>query len=832
MRILVIIESSGKCEKIKSILNKLDNHTYIIISSGGHIKNLPKYKLGIDVDNNFMATYENIADRKKHIDKIKKEACKVDKILLGTDNDREGAKIAYDIQCLLSGIVKSKNKKQKNTFGLPTRIIFNEISKDAFKKSIQNQSDINMNVVHAQMARRIIDRLIGYKISPIADKCIQSTNYVSVGRVINSVTKIIIDKELDIENKNIGSKFNVYGKFVTENNIDLNNAKLNKEYNDKTKIIKFLKKISTKDFYIKNLNKKVVNESPSPPYCTATIQQDSYNKFKYSIKKTNCILQQLYQKGYITYIRTDSEIISESIISDINEIIEEKYGSKFIKNRTYGKKKAKHSQDAHECIRPVDVKLLVVDESDEEHKLYKIIWNRTISSQMSDAQYKIYTIDIHIKKVKPYFIEKNKLLLFNGYLILYGKSNEQDHMNIYDTIKENEIIKYEKINGLENYNELPKRYSESTIIKKLKTMGIGRPSTYETSIEKIKNKKYVEKKNIDGVIQKCHNVILDIKHYTKTGDIKEEILNKKYGNEKNKYVPTLLGKKVNKYVQNNFGELFNLGFTSKIEEELDNISNGKSNWIDVIQNVYTILDNNLKIIVISDNIDHKIKIGEFNGNNVYVTKNKNHVNMLYENRILKLKLEDLPSDLNQITFTCDLQKLLEYPKLVGQYKNKDVYVHIGPHGKYIKYNDGNYKLLKCKIKSNKINCDPKVNKVNNNDCDPKVNKVNDNDCDPKVNNVNDNDCDPKVNDNDCDSKVNNELLDNCIKSIESSKFLEINKFKYGKRFIYIMRGKKCNYIKNGKNIIFIDNMINANQLTFKETKELIKRGNKTFKKSL
>ena len=683
MKTLLIVESPAKCKTIEKLLGS----NYIVLSSFGHIRNLDSKSLGVDIENNFEPKYEILSDRNKQIKAIRETIKNVNKVLLASDEDREGEAIAW--HC---AVVFKLNINEKN------RICFHEITKSALENAVSNPRTINMEMVYSQQTRRILDRIVGFKLSPLLWKYIAPK--LSAGRVQSVALKIICDQEKDILSFQQKKYYKTIGLF----NKDIN-ATLNKDYIEEKEILIFLEHCKSCIFTIKSIIKKKSEKNPPPPYITSTIQQDASVRFNISSKKIMSILQKLYENGFITYHRTDSTIISTVILEEIKEYINKNYGDKYLHLRSY-RSKVKCAQEAHEAIRPTDINRTnidnIVNNFDEiDKKIYNLIWKRTMASQMSASIADIYTISISISNRIELFISTLQKLIFDGYKIIYDdiveEGKEEDSKNIpnfiVDTIKENEILTYDKITSTEKYQNAPPRYTESSLIKKMEKNGVGRPSTYASIIETIIERKYVEKKDVIG---KKIDTLSYFLEKTKVIKVKKETIT--HGGEKKKLVPSDIGMNTNQFLENNFENILNIHFTSSLEEELDEIVNSNKIWKDVIHNFYdNFIPNvnklNEKENIIKNNNEKK----RFLGNNekeepvyAYIGKYGPVLQIGSEKNIRYMKIDSSYS-VNTITLE-DMKKIEIYPKNIGKYEDKDIFIKKGMYGFYISYNDINYKI--------------------------------------------------------------------------------------------------------------------------------------------
>ena len=682
MKTLLIVESPAKSKTIEKLLGP----NYIVLSSFGHIRNLDKKSLGIDVNDDFKPNYRILTKRSKQIKLIQEAIKNVDKVLLAADEDREGEAIAW--HC---AIVFKLNINDSN------RICFHEITKSALENAVANPRQINMAMVYSQQARRILDRLVGFKLSPLLWKYICPK--LSAGRVQSAALKIIIDQEKEINKFTENKFYKTVGLFDKKINATLNHNFLLSD-----EITNFLNDCKKSVFTIKDIDKKTVEKRPPPPYITSTIQQDISNRFGFSSKKTMSILQKLYEKGLITYHRTDSTNLSTHIQDEIKKYLLGNFDKKYLHLRTY-KSKIKCAQEAHEAIRPTNINTQVLNDKCDniEKKIYNIIWKRTVATQMSASITDIYTINITISNRKELFIAKASKLIFDGYRKIYDDlKNDEDDNNvteelsedfIIDNIKKDDLLKYLKITCSEKFESCIPHYNEASLIKKMEKIGIGRPSTYSNIIETIIERKYVEKKDIKGKKIDISVIILE----------KDAINNKKenivIGGEKKKIIPTDLGITTTDFLEKNFGDILDSNFTSNLEEKLDSIANNNIIWYNVIKEFYDIfivsvnnLDN--KNLIIKNKDDKKRFIGNNADNKkIYAYIGKyGPVLQIGEEKDVKFIKVDPKYSINTITLD-DYNIITKYPKKLGLLENNDVLLKNGQYKFYISYCEKNHKLI-------------------------------------------------------------------------------------------------------------------------------------------
>lgn len=700
MKKLVIVESPNKIKKISQFLG----NDYIVRASFGHIRNLASNELSIDIGNNFKPKYINLQDKKNVINDLKTNLKRCNEVYLAADYDREGEAIAWH----LAEVLKLKNNNTK-------RILFTEITKNALNNAIKNPTEININMFNSQQARRILDRLIGYKITPILWKQIQGNQKkdisLSAGRVQSIITKLIIEREDEINNFKGCVYFNTRGSFNDINDDTKTiNGKLNKNFETYEEANLFINNCKDSVFSIESIFLKKTTKKPPAPFITSTLQQEASNIYHFSPKMTMSLAQKLYEQGYITYMRTDSVILSDEILDKIKDYVVETYGEDYLKIRKLDNKK-NNTQEAHEAIRPCYINKETIDDNIElgsnEKKLYRLIWRRTVASQMSSAKINVYTSNIGIDNSEYKFIGKQEKVIFPGFIKLYKpfeeieNNEDENELESGSIIKKGTILKHNEITSEETYSKPSiHRYTEASLIKKLDDIGIGRPSTYSGMISIVQTRKYVEKKDTDGEEKEINTIILE-----NTNNIIEEKKTIKVGIEKQKLFSTDIGRIVTLFLNKNFDFLMDYTFTAQVEDELDLIAKGEKKWVDVVKNYYEIF--NPKILELSsveyknsknnklekDNYKKKLGICPNTKKEVIVYIGKygpcaclldtnpknNKYAPLGDYKIDKINLEDA-------------LELLIYPINKGEYNSKNISIHKGKYGKYIKYDSKNYKI--------------------------------------------------------------------------------------------------------------------------------------------
>jgi len=566
---LVIVESPAKAKTIGKFLGK----EFLVKSSFGHIRDLSKKNLGIDIDNNYKPQYIVSSEKKKIVEELKKLSSEATTVWLASDEDREGEAIAWHlVETLKLDPAKAK------------RIVFHEITAEAIKKAISNPRYIDTNLVNAQQARRLLDRLVGFELSPLLWKKIKPA--LSAGRVQSVTVKLIVEREREINHFKTSSAFRITADFIIKGKGDKKYklvAELDKRIRNKTDVLDLLGKLKSATFIVENVTKKSGKKSPSPPFTTSTLQQEAGRKLGFSVAQTMTLAQKLYEAGKITYMRTDSVNLSESALYSSAQLIQSQFGKEYLQTRRY-KTKTKGAQEAHEAIRPAYMENSSISGSAPEKKLYDLIWKRTIASQMSDAITEKTVITISNSSSTEKFIASGEVIRFDGFLKVYMESSEEEEDETGKgllppiTVKDN--LPLEKIDAIEKYTTPPPRYSEASLVKKLEELGIGRPSTYAPTISTIQQRGYIIKEDRPG---KNRNVVFIT---LENNLIKEIIKSETYGAEKAKLFPTDIGMIVNDFLEQYFTEIMNYNFTATVEEEFDQIAEGKMEWTKMIDRFY------------------------------------------------------------------------------------------------------------------------------------------------------------------------------------------------------------------------------------------------------
>lgn len=562
---LVIVESPAKAKTIEKFLGA----DYQVESSFGHIADIPSKEIGVDIENNFKPKYEVSADKKAVVKKLKDLSKKAETVWLASDEDREGEAIAWHL-------AEELKLKKENT----KRIVFHEITKTAIQKAIENPRDIDYNLVNAQQARRVLDRLVGYELSPVLWKKVRAG--LSAGRVQSVSVRLIVEREREIDQFNSESSFSITAEFVAENGKSFK-AKLPKNFKTQEEAYAFLEKNIGAQFKVADLETKPAKKSPAAPFTTSTLQQEASRKLYYSVSQTMMLAQRLYESGLITYMRTDSVNLSQDAIKAAEAEIVNYYGKEFSKPRNFSTK-AKGAQEAHEAIRPTDMSRHSVNIDRDQARLYELIWKRTIASQMSDAQLERTNVTIAADKHNQNFVATGEVLLFEGFLKVYLEGNDdedEEQEGLLPAMKVNEALVNNGITATQRFSRPPARYTEAALVKKLEELGIGRPSTYAPTISTIVARNYVEKGTTEGSERNYEVIRL------KNSEIKTVTQVEKVGADKGKLIPTDIGIIVTDFLVKNFDTILDYNFTAKVEGSFDEIAEGNLDWTKMMNEFYS-----------------------------------------------------------------------------------------------------------------------------------------------------------------------------------------------------------------------------------------------------
>ena len=667
---LVIVESPAKAKTIEKFLGS----DFKVVSSNGHIADLPSNELGIDLENNYSPKYKISTDKKDLVKKLKNQLKNVETVWLASDEDREGEAIAWHLAENLN-LDESKTK----------RIVFREITENAIRSAIENPRVINKSLVDAQQARRVLDRLVGYKISPILWRKVKGG--LSAGRVQSVALRLVAEREKEIINFVPESYFKTLGQFSKSDN-SIFNAKYSKNIDEDEKFNEFLEGFIKAKFTVQTVEKKPISRKPSAPFTTSTLQQEASRKLGFNVARTMQAAQKLYEAGHITYMRTDSNNLSEFATKSIAEVISMNYGNQYSKTRIYSTK-SKNAQQAHEAVRPTNFSNKVLNLDSDQTNLYDLIWKRTVASQMSDAILDKTIVKINSNNHDGIFQSEGEVIKFDGFLKLYQETKDnivldESKNNILPDFYEGEEINKIKISVTQSFSKAPFRFSEATLVKKMEELGIGRPSTYAPTISTVMNRKYVFKGTNNA---KTRQIV----QYNISDEIIKETKIENFGSNKGKLVPSEVGILVNEFLTNNFKNIIDYNFTANVENEFDLIANGSKDWKSIINKFYEPFS-----LVIEDvqknakretgerilGTDPKtgrqlsVKLGKYGPiaqiGKVDEEEKPIFASLLPEQQISTISVEDA-------------LKLFELPVYVGDYENEKVEANIGRYGPYIRY---------------------------------------------------------------------------------------------------------------------------------------------------
>ena len=675
---LVIVESPAKAKTIQKYLGK----DFEVKSSFGHIRDLPKKGMGINLEN-FTPDYEISADKKKVVADLKAAAKKAETVWLASDEDREGEAIAWHLAQELK--LKSENTK---------RIVFHEITKNAILKAVENPREIDQNLVNAQQARRVLDRIVGFEMSPVLWKKVKPG--LSAGRVQSVAVRLIVEREKEIREFKPVPSYKVEGVFTNLEKQEIS-AKLKKDFTKEQDAENFLNQVQNIDFKVLNIDVKPAQRSASAPFTTSTLQQEASNRLGYGVTTTMRVAQRLYEEGYITYMRTDSVNLSQEAINAAKNQILKEFGEEYSQPRNYVTKSAS-AQEAHEAIRPTDFRVKSIGDA-QLNKLYQLIYKLTLASQMTNAKLEKTIIEIGNPELPQHFEAQGEVIVFDGFLRAYGiykneDEEQEDGDKILPKVSVGEALVYKKITAVEKFSRPVSRFTEAGLVKKLEELGIGRPSTYAPTIQTIQNREYVDKREIEPKEREIVKLTL-----TKTG-LKKEILTEKFGGDKNKFVPTDIGIVVNDFLTTNFNEILDYGFTAKVEEDFDEIARGEEKWKDVLKNFYSSF--HPKIEDVGENADRATGerlLGQDpkTGKNVYARIGRfgPMVQIGETDSDEKPIFASLMATQNIVTITLEeALELFKVPFDLQDYEGKTVTVGVGRFGPYVKWGEAFISLPK------------------------------------------------------------------------------------------------------------------------------------------
>jgi len=664
---LVIVESPAKAKTIEKFLGS----DFQVESSYGHIADLPSKEIGVDVENGFKPKYEVSPDKKALVTKLKSLSKNAETVWLASDEDREGEAISWH----LAEELKLDRKKTK-------RIVFHEITKSAILKAIDNPREIDYNLVNAQQARRVLDRLVGYELSPVLWRKIKGG--LSAGRVQSVSVRLIVEREREIQSFNAVATYSIVAEFVNEAGKAFK-AKLPKNFNTKKEAEDFLNQNIGSKYKVADLETKPTKKSPTAPFTTSTLQQEAARKLYLPVGITMQLAQRLYEAGLITYMRTDSVNLSKEAMDAAQAEIIKSYGKEFSKPRVFANK-SKGAQEAHEAIRPTDMSRHTVNIDRDQARLYDLIWKRTLASQMSDAQLERTNVKIEADNHSEIFTASGEVLLFEGFLKVYLEGHdddEEEQEGMLPALKVNEKLANNYITATERYSRPPARYTEASLVKKLEELGIGRPSTYAPTISTIINRNYVEKGTLEGVERNYTQLTLQ------NSKVGEKLLKENTGSDKGKLVPTDIGTIVTDFLVKNFGNILDYNFTAKVEQDFDEIAEGNIDWAKMMQDFYNKFHPNVKEVEANAERESGERIlgKDADGRQVSVRLGKfGPMAQIGEADDEDKKFASLMADQNIGNITLEeALNLFLLPKSLGEYKGEEVEVSNGRYGPYVRH---------------------------------------------------------------------------------------------------------------------------------------------------
>ncbi len=671
---LVIVESPAKAKTIEKFLGK----NYKVCSSYGHIRDLAKKDLGIDIENDFSPNYEISADKKKVVADLMKLTGEAGNIWLASDEDREGEAIAWHLAQVLNLPVEQTK-----------RIVFHEITKNAILKAIESPRTIDMNLVNAQQARRVLDRLVGFELSPVLWKKVKPS--LSAGRVQSVAVRLIVEREREIMNFKSSCYYRVTAQFYRNDDPSkvLFKAVLDHQFEKKEDAVAWLEGCNAAEWRVTKSETKPAQKLPAAPFTTSTLQQESGRKLGLSVSQTMSIAQKLYENGHITYMRTDSvNLATQALAAAKAEIIKE-FGEEYSSWRTF-KTKSKGAQEAHEAIRPTYIEKHTIEGTATEKKLYDLIWKRTVASQMTAAKTDKTTIAISDGTRKEQFIVTGEVVVFDGFMKLYSESVEDENENegggILPQMGVGDAVTAVSVEATERFTQPPFRYSEATLVKKLEELGIGRPSTYAPTISTIINRDYVQKQNRDAVKRNYVQITL------KGGKISEKMLSENVGKEKNKLSPTDIGIIVNDYLESQFKAILDYNFTANVEKEFDEIAEGKKEWTSMISDFYAPFHDTVEEALETQNphINQVRVLGIDPASGRQVSARIGRYGPMVQIEAAEgEKPRYAAMKKGQLIPTITLEEALELfslPRTLGEYEGQDVVAGVGKFGPYLRWN--------------------------------------------------------------------------------------------------------------------------------------------------
>ena len=679
---LVIVESPAKAKTIEGFLGK----EYTVKSSYGHVRDLNKNTLSVNIEKDFEPEYEISDDKKALVAELKKLSSQAQTIWLASDEDREGESISWHLYEALD--LKHKDTK---------RIVFHEITKTAILNAIENPRDIDMDLVAAQQARRVLDRLVGYELSPLLWKKVKPS--LSAGRVQSVAVRLIVEREDEIKNFVQTSAYRITAlfSFIRDGKEYTIAAEMPNRFDTEKEARAFVESCVKASYKVENIETKPSSRTPAPPFTTSTLQQEAARKLGFSVANTMRLAQQLYESGKITYMRTDSVNLSSLALGMAKKEITENYGAEYVKTRQYHTK-TKGAQEAHEAIRPTYLDQHTIKGTADERRLYELIWKRTIASQMADAQIERTNVTIGVSTSDKVFNASGEVILFDGFLKVYMESYDddraEDKMSVLPPIEVGTVLDLEKMEAQQRFTRHPLRYTEASLVKKMEELGIGRPSTYAPTISTIQKREYVTKDDIKGTVQQFNVITL------KNSKITEKTGKENYGAEKGKLIPTDIGVLVNRFLLQYFESIIDYNFTANVEKEFDKISEGKCEWNKMIREFYAGFHK--QIVSTTENSgkfsgEKLLGVDPATGKNVYVKVGRfGPVAQIGDTESEeKPRFAGLRKNQSIETITLEeVLKLFEFPRILGEYEGKEVSVSVGRFGPYVKHNNTFYGLAK------------------------------------------------------------------------------------------------------------------------------------------
>lgn len=713
----MIVESPAKAKTIEKFLGK----DFLVKSCYGHIRDLEKKNFGIDMENNYKPKYIVPADKEALVKELKKIAKDADEIWLATDEDREGEAISWHL-CEVLGLDPKDAK----------RIVFHEITKKAIQSAVEHPRNIDLNLVNAQQARRVLDRIVGFELSPLLWRKMNLSTSLSAGRVQSVAVRLIVEREAEIHGFTPVSSFKVTANFIVRDEAGKKynlKAELSEKFETEEHAGDFLANCIGADFKVDNITVKPAKRTPSAPFTTSTLQQEASTKLGFSVSKTMLIAQKLYEEGHITYMRTDSVNLSEQALEALEKEINSRFGNKYSKRRQF-KTKSSGAQEAHEAIRPTEMSAEEVKADYDEMRLYKLIWKRTMTSQMADAELEKTIVDINISTRKEKLISKGEVIVFDGFLKLYTEAldDEKDEdATLLPPLKTGQDLSLVDMFATQRFSKPSARYTEASLVKKLEELGIGRPSTYAPTISTVQKRGYVEKKDKEGVERQV--IQFELKAGDKPQKVTRHILKENYGAERMKLFPTDLGILVSQFLTLHFPQILDYNFTANVEEQFDEIAVGKIKWPKMIDDFYQPFH---KLLLQTKETAQKVTgerlLGTHpeTGDPIKVLMGK-YGPMVVMGETLdpkeakknpdakKPKFAGLLKTQNIADLTLeDALKLFELPKKIGEYRDTDVVVGIGRFGPYVK-NNGKFYSLPKGVEATLLTYDEAINIINEKD---------------------------------------------------------------------------------------------------------------------